>query len=113
MNVAAVFVWFSLVVTKAICTLEEYRLVCYVNSRNQHHPDMLAFSLDMADPFLCTHIIMAYMDLDQDYHITPFTQEDKTLCNSLNMLKEEPRSENSACCWGKELYGHQAPKNVL
>ncbi|XP_021421777.2 acidic mammalian chitinase isoform X3 [Oncorhynchus mykiss] len=88
MNVAAVFVWFSLVVTKAICTLEEYRLVCYVNSRNQHHPDMLAFSLDMADPFLCTHIIMAYMDLDQDYHITPFTQEDKTLCNSLNMLKE-------------------------
>ncbi|XP_023860754.1 chitinase-3-like protein 1 isoform X1 [Salvelinus sp. IW2-2015] len=88
MNVAAVFVWFSLVVTKAICTLEEYRLVCYVNSRTQHHPDMLAFSLDMADPFLCTHIIMAYMDLDQDYHITPFTQEDKTLCNSLNMLKE-------------------------
>ncbi|XP_064813435.1 acidic mammalian chitinase-like isoform X2 [Oncorhynchus masou masou] len=88
MNVAAVFVWFSLVVTKAICTLEEYRLVCYVNSRTQHHPDMLAFSLDMADPFLCTHIIMAYMDLDQDYHITPFTQEDKNLCNSLNMLKE-------------------------
>uniref|UniRef100_A0A4W5N4Y2 GH18 domain-containing protein n=1 Tax=Hucho hucho TaxID=62062 RepID=A0A4W5N4Y2_9TELE len=88
MNVAAVFVWFSLVVTKAICTREEYRLVCYVNSRTQHHPDMLAFSLDMADPFLCTHIIMAYMDLDQDYHITPFTQEDKTLCNSLNMLKE-------------------------
>ncbi|XP_045549204.1 acidic mammalian chitinase [Salmo salar] len=88
MNVAAVFVWFSLVVTKAVCTREEYRLVCYVNSRTQHHPDMLTFSLDMADPFLCTHIIMAYMDLDQDYHITPFTQEDKTLCNSLNMLKE-------------------------
>ncbi|XP_029580225.1 acidic mammalian chitinase [Salmo trutta] len=88
MNVAAVFVWFSLVVTKAVWTREEYRLVCYVNSRTLHHPDMPTFSLDMADPFLCTHIIMAYMDLDQDYHITPFTQEDKTLCNSLNMLKE-------------------------
>ncbi|XP_041713895.1 acidic mammalian chitinase isoform X2 [Coregonus clupeaformis] len=88
MNVAAVFVWFGLVVTKAICTREEYRLVCYVNSRTQHHPDMPAFSLDMADPFLCTHIIMAYMNLDQDYHITPFTQEDRTLCSSINMLKE-------------------------
>ncbi|CAB1336579.1 unnamed protein product [Coregonus sp. 'balchen'] len=88
MNVAAVFVWFGLVVTKAICTREEYRLVCYVNSRTQHHPDVPAFSLDMADPFLCTHIIMAYMNLDQDYHITPFTQEDRTLCSSINMLKE-------------------------
>ncbi|XP_041700834.1 solute carrier family 26 member 9-like [Coregonus clupeaformis] len=60
-------------------TQEEYHLVCYVNSRTQHHPDMPAFSLDMADPFLCIHIIMAYMDLDQDYHITPFTEEDRTL----------------------------------
>ncbi|XP_067095110.1 histidine-rich carboxyl terminus protein 1 [Osmerus mordax] len=72
----------------ALCQQTEHRLVCYVTSQTQPHPDVPSFHLDQVDPLLCTHIIYASLDLAPDDHILPFSSEDQAAWISLSSLKD-------------------------
>ena len=73
---------------EALCQQTEHRLVCYVTSQTQSHPDVPSFHPDQVDPLLCTHIIYASLDLAPDDHILPFSAEDQAAWNSLSSLKD-------------------------
>ncbi|XP_062314108.1 histidine-rich carboxyl terminus protein 1 [Osmerus eperlanus] len=82
---------FTVLVVPSLCeahTHSTHRLVCYVTSQTQPHPDVPSFHLDQVDPLLCTHIIYASLDLAPDDHILPFSSEDQEAWISLSSLKD-------------------------
>ncbi|XP_036388771.1 solute carrier family 26 member 9-like [Megalops cyprinoides] len=71
-----------------VCVQRKYWLVCIVGSWEQYYFGIACFTPDKADPFLCTHIIYAFADMNDSSDIIPQLQEDKTHYVSLKVLKK-------------------------
>uniref|UniRef100_A0A670ZBJ1 GH18 domain-containing protein n=1 Tax=Pseudonaja textilis TaxID=8673 RepID=A0A670ZBJ1_PSETE len=68
-------------------TSSTYKLVCYVTNWAQYRKEPAMFTPDNIDPFLCTHLIFAFADMDNN-QITTREWNDETLYRKLNALKE-------------------------
>ncbi|XP_066559742.1 chitinase-3-like protein 1 [Amia ocellicauda] len=86
MHLSTVFVAVSLFFHLAVGS--HYKLVCYVSSWSQYRPGVVRFTPDKADPFLCSHIIFAFADIDESYVIRAAEVADEDLYRSLNVLKQ-------------------------
>lgn len=63
-----------------------YKLVCYVTNWAQYREEPAKFTPDNVDPFLCTHLIFAFADMNNN-QITTREWNDAILYRKLNALK--------------------------
>uniref|UniRef100_A0A8C4XDR9 GH18 domain-containing protein n=1 Tax=Erpetoichthys calabaricus TaxID=27687 RepID=A0A8C4XDR9_ERPCA len=63
---------------------EKDKLVCYISSWSSHCQGMTQFKVDHVDPFLCTHLVVAFTDINGSYELEP---HDHQLYHSFNRLK--------------------------
>ncbi|ETE67515.1 Acidic mammalian chitinase [Ophiophagus hannah] len=79
--------WAGFIVLLNLQLGSTYKLVCYVTNWAQYRKEPAKFTPDNIDPFLCTHLIFAFADMDNN-QITTREWNDETLYRKLNALKE-------------------------
>ncbi|XP_015197633.2 acidic mammalian chitinase isoform X1 [Lepisosteus oculatus] len=84
----AITVLAAVILLASVALCSQYKLVCYVSSWAQDRPGDTRFTPDRADPFLCTHIIFAFADVDENYSMTALGPGNEPQYRSLDALKE-------------------------
>ena len=68
-----IFLLLSLCLSYAACQ----KIVCYVTNRAQYRPDPAKFFPENIDPFMCTHVIYAFANLENN-KLAPFEWNDES-----------------------------------
>ncbi|KAL7985301.1 hypothetical protein Chor_003871 [Crotalus horridus] len=85
--------WVGFIVLLNLQFGSAYKLVCYVTNWAQYRQEPAKFTPDNIDPFLCTHLIFAFADLENN-QIKTREWNDVTLYRELNALKDRQENAN-------------------
>ncbi|XP_067863873.1 acidic mammalian chitinase-like [Heptranchias perlo] len=66
-----------------------YYLVCYYTNWSQYRPGMGRYMPEQIDPFMCTHLIYAFANMNENHHITTYEWNDEILYRTFNGLKNQ------------------------
>ncbi|XP_072336027.1 acidic mammalian chitinase-like [Scyliorhinus torazame] len=62
-------------------------LVCYFTNWAQYRLGIGRYTPDKIDPFMCTHLVYAFANMNSNFKLTTFEWNDETLYKSFNGLK--------------------------
>ncbi|XP_039620427.1 acidic mammalian chitinase-like [Polypterus senegalus] len=78
-----------------------HKLVCYISSWSSQ--GMAQFKVDHVDPFLCTHLVVTFTDINGSYELEP---HDHQLYHSFNRLKlRNPKLKTLLATGGQHFNG--------
>nr|XP_032837222.1 chitotriosidase-1-like [Petromyzon marinus] len=68
-------------------TTTQYKRVCYFTNWSQYRTQAGRFTMDMVDPFLCTHIIYAFAGFSNDFNVVTTEDNDVQTFDTMQRLK--------------------------
>uniref|UniRef100_A0A6J0TUD3 chitinase n=1 Tax=Pogona vitticeps TaxID=103695 RepID=A0A6J0TUD3_9SAUR len=82
------FIWAGLAILLFLHSSSSFKLVCYFTNWAQYRPEKGRFLPENIDPKLCTHLIYAFVGMDQN-RITTIEWNDEKLYKDFNNLKQK------------------------
>ncbi|XP_078098080.1 acidic mammalian chitinase-like [Mustelus asterias] len=88
-------------------------LACYFTNWAQYRLGIARYTPDQIDPFMCTHLIYAFANMNDRYQITTFEWNDETLYKSFNDLKLKNSALKTLVALGGWNFGSRRFNNVV
>ncbi|XP_070601503.1 acidic mammalian chitinase-like [Erythrolamprus reginae] len=98
--------WAGFIVLLNLQLGSTYKLVCYVTNWAQYRKEPAKFTPDNIDPFLCTHLIFAFANID-NHQITTTERNDEILYRKLNALKNRNSNLLTLLAVGGGIFNNQ------
>ncbi|XP_067863874.1 chitinase-3-like protein 1 [Heptranchias perlo] len=90
-----------------------YSLICYFTNWAQYRPGIGRYMPEHIDPFMCTHLIYAFANMNENHHITTYEWNDETLYKTFNGLKKQNTALKTLVALGGWNFGSKRYNSMV